>query len=160
MSLQHLELEWSNAVTPITRGLTTRIVVKAEPGAACRISEQTLPNGSEAISYADGNGDVAVEMTVSSEAIEDIQLTFEWVSSSSPVGRTLKLRPNDRTRRSGHGAEPPSRRIPPGAMSIIGLTENELLGLSEDELIDRHLPSRPDPSRVQLGTAVSQTEVA
>jgi hypothetical protein len=126
-------------------GISTPIFVKTLPGATCRLREADKPEASPSLKlFADDEGIICFHVRPSIETEQVARFVIDSEVTGGSIRRPLELRAN---RKETSEMPFPARERPPrqGGVSVRpALMVEEALRLSNNELLQRGYPPRPD----------------
>jgi hypothetical protein len=133
-------------------GLTTQIAISVLPGAVCLIGEEGASEDARKLkAFADEEGQLRLHVRPLAASDVPIRLVVESEAGGRVLRTSLELRA-DSEPTPDMPAPPPvvSKRHREGAHVRPALSEEESLRLTNDELLQRGYPPRPDPRQAPL----------
>lgn len=127
----------------ITPGASTPIVLKTKPGAACDLHEDGATEATQALRfYANGEGYIKIQARPDAET-QETRVLLDCAANGEIIRYPLHLRvssfPTD-----DMPAPRSAMPVPKGSRIVPPLAEEEARELSDQELISRGYPPRPD----------------
>jgi len=128
-------------------GISTEVEMRVQPNASCTLRRDDGVESQENLKlYADPNGVIRFHVRPSAESDRVLKLVIECEVEGGIVRYPLELRSS--TRSISDAPMPPSRRRwtrQEGAYVRPALSENDLLRLPDEDLLERGYPIRPNP---------------